>query len=769
MGRFPTKICLILHCTLKVWYGILFSIFLPHLIHAQRINSSHRKLDSLLQADKNYSKQDSNKAKILVEIYKQYIALKKPEMADTYIEKSIQLGKEKNLRKYVGLAYSRRGRMYHAKAEYANAEANYLKAITEFTAVGDLNNVAGNYLNLSALYGSIPDYIKTLEVSQKAIDIYEKIGKEADLASCYTNVSITYQNLGNRNQALIYMNRALRIFTKVEDKRGIAVVCELIGTNYFEATDKELMEMNVLPSQKINLALAYYNKVLALAEDIEEEIVADIKIDLGNVYFAIKKYDLALKNYQRAVEISRKSQNKDAYGTSLHALGNYYQKRNDFGNAIALLNQSLELSVTHGFLELERNSALGLSIVYEKQGDFRRSLAYFKQYIAVRDKIFDQEKEREITMRQMKLDFDFKEKDYLLQQKISQSELKRQQQELILRKQQLTLSGKEKLLDQLTFQKAKAEFSLQRSLQESKYASQSFKAQIAANEKDRRITQQDQQIKFDQRVKIFLTIAATLILMIAIVIFYNQRKTTRLNKIINLQKRELEQLSRVKDRIFSVVSHDMRTPVNSLIAFIQLLEGGKIEQEKLNKYAASLKNNLRHTSTMMENLLTWAASQMQGFNPYLESIDVCDLVTDVVNSINDLAEQKQITIANEVCKNTFCKADRNMLMLVIRNLISNCIKFTPVGGTIHISSKPVGDALEIKISDTGIGLTEDQVKHFNKPGFRGLGVSSPGTNKEKGTGLGLLLCRTFIELMEGRITAHLNDGEGSHFKIQLRK
>ncbi|QPH40733.1 tetratricopeptide repeat-containing sensor histidine kinase [Pedobacter endophyticus] len=769
MGKLTARVRPKFNYAIIVWSGIVFSLFFPQLTCGQHTNLPQHKLDSLLKVNDDYVKQDTNKGNVLGAIYRQYILLKKPEMADFYIEKSIQLGRDKSLKRYSGLAYSRRGRMYHAKAEYANAEANYLKAISEFSAVGDLNNVAGNYLNLSALYASIPDYIKSLEVSQKAIAIYEKIGNETDLANCYTNVSITYRNLGNRSRALTYMKRALEIFTKDEDKRGIAVVCELIGTNYFEATTRELMEMNVLPDQKINLALTYYNKALTLVADTDDEIVADIKIDLGNVYAAVGKYELALKSYQRAVEINRDNQNKDAYGTSLYALGNFYQKINDFSNAMTLLNQSLKLATTHGFLELERNSALGLSIVYEKQGDYSNSLTFFKHYIAARDKIFNREKEREITRTQMQLDFDFKEKDYLLHQKITEGELQRQQQELILRKQQLTLSGKEKLLDQLTFQKAKAEFSLQRSLQASKYASQNFKSQIAANEKDRRITQQEQQIKFDQRVKIFLTVAATLILMIAIVIFYNQRKTTRLNKIINLQKRELEQLSRVKDRIFSVVSHDMRTPVNSLISFIQLLEGGKIEQEKLTKYAASLKNNLTHTSTMMENLLTWAASQMQGFNPYLELIDVCELVTDVIASVSDLAEQKQILIKNQVSEGTLCKADRNMLMLAIRNLINNSIKFTPSGGTIHISSKGIDNVLEIKISDTGIGLTEDQVNHFNKPGYSGAGVSSPGTNKEKGTGLGLLLCRTFIELMDGEITAHLNNDTGSHFKILLKK
>lgn len=172
---------------------------------------------------------------------------------------------------------------------------------------------------------------------------------------------------------------------------------------------------------------------------------------------------------------------------------------------------------------------------------------------------------------------------------------------------------------------------------------------------------------------------------------------------------------------------------------------------------------------MMENLLNWAASQMQGFNPYLESLNVQVLVADVVNSLQDLADQKEIIISNTVLENTYCKADANMLTLVVRNLISNAIKFTPAGGKIAIDAAHVNQHLEIKIADTGIGLTPIQIAHFNKPGYLGAGVSTPGTNKEKGTGLGLLLCRTFIGLMDGKITASLNDFVGSCFKISLRK
>lgn len=762
-----------LNCkTYFVKIGLVFALLLLISIKGfGQVSAPQKKLDSLLSLNQKNLKSDSSKIKILTEVYRQYMRMKNTDKAEEYVNAVIELSHEKNLKKFSAIAFYRRGLMYHGRSNYLKAEENYLSAVAEFSSVGNLDMIAGTYLNLGALYGSIPDYVKALEANQKAIAIYDKLDNESDMASCYTNISSIYQSLGNQSQALVYLNKALKVFVKEgENTRGVAVVYGLIGTNYFEASDRELMEMNVLPGQKLKLALEYYNKSLKVSETIEDMgLVASIKRDLADLYSSIGQKDQALKSYQKSVELSRDREDQESYAASLYALGNYYQKENDFGNSVVLLSHSLKIAEENRLLDLEKQSSLGLSIVYEKQQNYNKSLAFYRQYIRARDKIFDEEKEKEITRRQMQLDFGIKERDYLLKQKITEGELKRQQQELILKRQELALSDKEKALDLLTFQKAKADLDIQRLAQESKLEKVKFLAQMAAEIKDKQINKQKQQIKIDERVKLLLTIAFTLILIIAVVIFFNQRKTTRLNKIINSQKRELEQLGKVKDRIFSVVSHDMRTPVNSLISFMQLLEGGNIEQDKLNRYAASLRNNLTYTSTMMENLLNWAASQMHGFNPCLERLDTQDLVNEVVFSMQNQAEEKSIQIKNLIPAGTACVADANMLSLVIRNLINNAIKFTPNGGLIEVSSADGTNHLEIKISDNGIGLTPVQLDHFNKPGYLGGGVSTLGTNKEKGTGLGLLLCRTFIGLMNGKISADVNPSGGSYFKILLAK
>ncbi|RZL36005.1 MAG: tetratricopeptide repeat protein, partial [Pedobacter sp.] len=540
----------------------------------------------------------------------------------------------------------------------------------------------------------------------------------------------------------------------------------------------ELLSMDILPEQKLTVALENFKKALKLAEKDEEndDIISSNRVNLGWVYEKLGQKDLAFKSYQGSIEVSKKSNSKKDYAHSLKALGDFYMHQRDYVNAVKLLTQALNIAQQNKLLDLERDTNLALSEAYDKFKKYDESLAFYKQYVIVKEEIFNAEKEKEITRRQMQLDFGIKEKDYQLKQQFTDAVLqqqvllaKQQHQKLILRQQQLDLSDKEKMLQRLKFLQEQKDLENEKRAQSNSFERSELLSKNEALIKNRQISEQNQQIKYDGKVKIFLSVAFALVLFTAGLIYFNQRKTTRLNKIINKQKRELEQLSKVKDRIFSVVSHDMRTPVNSLLSFIQLLEEGNIEQDKLNRYAALLKNSLAYTSSMMENLLNWAASQMQGFNPYLETLNARNLSEEIVDSFKSTAELKRIEIQNNICEDAECKADANMLGLVVRNLISNAIKFTPEHGKIMLESKIVGEELQIEICDTGIGMSEEQVSHFNKSEYQGAGVSTPGTNREKGTGLGLLLCRTFMGLMESKIAVDSVKNSGSKFTLCLKK
>ncbi len=256
-------------------------------------------------------------------------------------------------------------------------------------------------------------------------------------------------------------------------------------------------------------------------------------------------------------------------------------------------------------------------------------------------------------------------------------------------------------------------------------------------------------------------------LFVAAISYRNNEKNKKLIGIISAQKHELEIAVQTKDRIFSLISHDMRAPVSTMIAFTQLLEYDEVPQENLRKYTIQLKKSLNHTSVLIDNLLNWSSSQMQGFKPFLEICDIGLLVTDVISTLQAQASAKKIVIVNNIPLGMLITADINMAQLVLRNLISNAVKFSYEDGAIDLNAKAYGDKVELSVYDKGMGMSEELVEQFNTNSQLQFVESTLGTHKEKGTGLGLVLCKNFTTLMQGEIFVESQEGQGTTCYVAL--
>ncbi len=755
---------------------LIFGLFLLFSFQV-KAQAPQKKLDSLLAVNANHPKEDSTKLVIYNLLYRQYIRMKIRPKIDEYIDKSIVLAQKLNQKWYEAEAYNRKGRGYHGVANYQKAAEFYEKAADAFTVAKDMDMVAGMYLNLGALYQSIPDYAKSLEMSQKAMIIYQGNGNSNDLGSVYTNIAGIYQELGQHANALNYYTKALKIFKDNDVKRGIAVVYNSIGTNYMYASSEELVKIGIDANQRDERVLDNLNNALRVALSLEDaSVLSPLYRDLGSIYERMGRRELALLSYLKSVTFSNDVDNKTEYANTQIALAQFYMQDKAYDKAILALTEALKIGEKDQTLDLQKHAYQLLSIIEEKKGNYNASLENYKKYITVRDLIFNAEKEREITRKQLQIDFAVKEKDYQLKQQVTDGALQRQvllakqqQQKLILRQQALDLSDKEKRLQRLTFLKRQADLENEKRFQQGMRAREQLKSKLDKEIKDREINFQKSELRFNKNITIFLSVLAIILFGSAVVVFLAQRKTAKLNAIVSDQKIELEKLGKVKDRIFSVVGHDMRTPVNSLISFIQLLEDGKMDPQKLNRYAGQLKNTLTYTSSMMENLLNWASSQMQGFKPVVEPFNCKTCAQEVINSLVDIAKKKNIEINNNLLSDSLCLADVNMTTLVLRNLINNSIKFTHESGIINLSMRENERQLFILIEDNGIGIAQDQIDSFNQAGFDENAKTTLGTNKEKGTGIGLMLCRTFTELMNGSLQVESTKNVGTTFTLMLPK
>jgi signal transduction histidine kinase len=237
-----------------------------------------------------------------------------------------------------------------------------------------------------------------------------------------------------------------------------------------------------------------------------------------------------------------------------------------------------------------------------------------------------------------------------------------------------------------------------------------------------------------------------------------------LERLVEERSGELITANAVKDRLLSVMSHDIKSPLNSLRGILQIYNQGAVTKEEFNEFAQHIETDLSKTSVLVENILYWTASQLRGIQVNKESFDLRALVEENITLFKTISALKKITVENHIEHSLIVHADRNIVNLVLRNLLSNAIKFSFQGGVIRIDEKLDEKQLMIQVIDEGVGMDEDTLETLLAPE---LVVSAAGTGNEKGTGLGLALCKEYLESTGGTLIVDSEKGKGSMFSITL--
>lgn len=229
---------------------------------------------------------------------------------------------------------------------------------------------------------------------------------------------------------------------------------------------------------------------------------------------------------------------------------------------------------------------------------------------------------------------------------------------------------------------------------------------------------------------------------------------------------QLKEAIAIKDQFISILAHDLRSPFNTLLGFSEILLNNfeKYDPQKTKQYLSNINKSAKQTFNLLNNLLEWSRSQRNKIKYTPQTIDLHYLFRDVYYLLHNTAEAKKIQMQFDVREQTLATADNDMLQTVIRNLVSNAIKYTPENGTITASAYQNDEYLKIKITDTGIGMDKETLDSLFKIGKT---KSMAGTNGEQGTGFGLLLCKEFIDKHNGTISVQSELGKGSSFTITL--
>ncbi len=246
----------------------------------------------------------------------------------------------------------------------------------------------------------------------------------------------------------------------------------------------------------------------------------------------------------------------------------------------------------------------------------------------------------------------------------------------------------------------------------------------------------------------------------------NSLKIERQRDELDKQKKELEELNATKDKFFTIIAHDLKNPFNTVIGLSELLikRYDTYDSNKIKEFIRQINKFSNNAYNLLEDLLKWAKSQTGRMEVKPEKVEVFELAIENMNLFQEKAEKKGVKINANVKMGLFAYIDKNMICTVLRNLISNSVKFTNSGDIINIEAKSINEHIEIMVTDTGIGVPEENLKKIFKIDSH---ISTQGTADEIGTGLGLIISREFVEKNGGTINVKSKEGNGTQFMFTV--
>ncbi|NBC26637.1 MAG: tetratricopeptide repeat protein [Bacteroidetes bacterium] len=578
-----------------------------------------------------------------------------------------------------------------------------------------------------------------------AIDLYEKVlalsdSVENDMyrVGVLSNLANTHARQGNIDTSLRYYFEALEKSEDAGNDEYIAIISNNLGDKFTLQENYEQAEYYLDRSREISERI-----------DLRSNLVR-VNLNLGILYQATGRFEEAENSFQQALKMQQEAGSLPGEIQVRYNIGTMYIEKNEYTQARTYLQESLNKSREIGFRMGAYYGSKGMGQLEHKLGNYTKAIEYFAE-AAELSKAFDSKEPQLDTYEEL---YEAHKSAGNQDQALNWLEKVNELSEEIQSTEQ----------DQLTAQ-YETKFNLRQSEQE---------REIAELQQE----QQRSQLELQQWIILFAFAGITVLLIVGAVLIRSNQKRKRanrllvksnrqlkqLNKTVENQKDELERLNNIKTKLFAIIAHDLRGPLSSLQSMLYLLREHELSEDETHKLITSLEKNMLENSSMMDNLLGWAKSQMNGISVNKRPFDLKHAIESVLEQFTLQAESKGVEFILELPKNSTVCADYDLLKLVLRNLIANAIKFSYANSRIHIGADHAGDStFRVYVKDHGIGIAkENRSKIFTDDHF-----TSQGTNSEKGSGLGLNLCKEYIENHGESIWFETEEGEGSTFYFTI--
>ena len=617
----------------------------------------------------------------------------------------------------------------------------------------------------------------------------------------------TEQRFYNSDSLYILANKALKLSEKADYKNGQATAYMQLG-NYYSDNGKH------------NQGIEHYGSASELANELEDSDLRLVAVnDLAGEYGYKGDYAMALKLYLEAIELADLVQNKNMQSILNENIAELFVSQKDFEQAMKFYKKVKKINDEIGNPVFMAETMSNMASAYADMGELDQAMFSINSSI----RIFEKEKK----MDWLAYAYEIKGKVYLKQEKYNWAMYWYKQSELIHKdidderseiallngmaeanfgakndsvsevyaNKALNLSTK---LDYMSGTKdcAKILYAINKNkgaYEKALYFHELFQQisdTLSRSENQKSLTllktkfeydQQKEQLILEndkalakQKMYVYSTLFILIIfLCITFLIRRNERIQKKLNKELltkqtDLEKSEihLKEVNQTKNKLFSIIGHDLRGPIGAFQGLIKLFKDGEMTEKEFIAFVPKLKTDIDNIAFTLNNLLSWGQTQMNGAvtAPGITSLE--HIVEENIGLLSEIASSKSITLVNTIESNTITYSDSNQIDIVIRNLLSNALKFTPDNGMVTVGAVQKSNFWEVHIRDSGIGMDEETLgKIFNKDSTH----TTYGTNDEKGTGLGLSLCKEMVEKNKGMIWVDSAVNKGSSFYFTIPK
>jgi len=580
-----------------------------------------------------------------------------------------------------------------------------------------------------ALFNS-SDYQSALPAYQKALSVYTKVKDTINLVNCYKLIGLCYYNMDQGDKAIVHFIEGMKLCEN--DTRNTAKLLSNIAMTHTRM-------------RNMNDAIYYYRKALSLNASIRNiEGMAVNYNGIGEIYKTQHKQDSALLNYVKAKKLNNKAEFQAV--TLSNIAGIYINYPDSINKAVECLKESWAIFRKLGMFQHEAEFKQGIGIILFKQGKYKPAIEAFTASIELNDKF--------------NRGFKIKTTNHNLLSKVYE---KTGDYQTALKHMKLYIQYADSMAQKEKYDRI--------SFLEKQYETEKKENEIIRLNAKQELA--NIQLSKDKQLKQlgFMTVALLVILVVFILMKYFEKMRSNAlleekNIRIEQSEQELRLLNASKNKFFSIIAHDLKNPLHTVLGYSYLLnkDYDRFKENERRKFASDIYRSTNNIFRLLQNLLEWSRSQTGNLNFSPAVVEYQRILDNSLSVLRSLADQKNIVIKTGNDPGLKIFADPLMIETVLRNLINNAIKFTPEGGKIEVSAKEVDGQILISVSDTGIGISDEETQNLFKIDSK---VKRKGTNNEDGSGLGLILCHEFVNKHNGQIWVESTQGKGSEFIFSI--